>query len=185
MRLFVSVDLPDTVADQIADLQEDLADASGITPTDPTQAHVTLTFLGDVDPSRVDAVIEAIERGVERAAVDPFAVSVEGIGVFPDIDYISTVWLGIADGTQQLTRLNEAIKSETMDLGFESDDHEFTPHVTIARMKHAGGKAHVQDCVREWDPVIGQFQVDAVHLTESELQDSGPEYTTVEAFPLD
>ncbi|MFC6726125.1 2'-5' RNA ligase family protein, partial [Halobium palmae] len=46
MRLFVSVDLPSSLADSVAAAQEPLADAAGLRFVEPEQAHVTLKFLG-------------------------------------------------------------------------------------------------------------------------------------------
>jgi 2'-5' RNA ligase len=102
--------------------------------------------------------------------------------VFPHLDYISIVWLGVREGGTELTRLHEAIEDSTVDMGFDPEDHEFTPHVTLARMEHAGGKELVQDVVRERDPDAGSLDVTEVRLTESTLTPDGPEYETVERF---
>jgi len=69
-------------------------------------------------------------------------------------------------------------------MGFEPEDHEFTPHVTLARMHHAGGKELVQEQVTERDPTVGELAVDEIRLTESVLANDGPEYSTVEVIPL-
>ncbi|AHG02508.1 2'-5' RNA ligase [Halobacterium sp. DL1] len=185
MRLFVSVDLPDALADAVADVQEELAGASGLNFVDPEQAHVTLKFLGDVPDTRVEAVGDALETAVERADVEPFEATFEGLGVFPSLEYISVVWLGVGDGSAELTRLHEAIEREfVQEHGFGREDHEFTPHVTLARMEHAGGKELVQDVVRERDPTVGTVRVSAVRLTESRLTADGPNYETVRAVRL-
>ena len=184
MRLFVSVDLPDDHADAVRDLQNEFRGASGLNVTDPEQAHVTLKFLGDTPERRVDRVSDAIARGVEAADVDPFAVEYGGLGVFPDFDYISVLWLGVRDGGEQLTRLHEEIEAETTAIGFDPEDHEFTPHVTLARMNHAGRKELVQEVVRNEDPDVGTLHVEEIRLTESTLTADGPEYTTLAAIPL-
>ncbi|WP_336001114.1 RNA 2',3'-cyclic phosphodiesterase [Halorientalis halophila] len=182
-RLFVSVDL-DGLGDAVAAVQDLLSDASGLRVTDPDQAHVTLFFLGDTDPDRVDAVSDALDAAVADAGVDPFTAEFGGLGVFPSLDYISVVWLGVESGGEQLTRLHEAVEPRLVDLGFEPDDHEFTPHATIARMDHAGGKELVQEAVRERDPTAGSLRVEEVRLTESVLGEAGPEYSTIDRFAL-
>lgn len=184
MRLFVSVDLPDELAEAVEAIQSDLSEASGLRMTDPTQAHVTLKFLGEVDPSELDRTVRAIAAGVDDADVDPFEVELQGIGAFPSPEYISVVWLGVGAGGEELTRLHEAIEERAVAIEFDPEDHEFTPHVTIARMDHAGGKALVQRRLDETVPEIGRFQATEVRLTESNLGPDGPEYTTVERFEL-
>jgi len=183
MRLFVSVDL-DGLAAEVTRVQDLLSDASGLRMTDPEQAHLTLKFLGDTDPDRLPALTSELDRAVEESGVEPFRAEFGGLGVFPSHEYISVVWLGVREAGEQFTRLHESIEERTTAMGFDPEDHEFTPHVTLARMDHAGGKELVQSVVRERDPVVGEMTVDTVRLTESELRNSGPEYSTVEAFPL-
>jgi len=183
MRLFVSVDL-DGLARDVQRVQDRLADASGLRLTDPEQAHLTLKFLGDTDPDRLPALTEQLRLAVEESGVEPFPAEFGGLGVFPSLDYISVVWLGVRRGSKSFTRLHGAIEDRTTAMGFDPEEHEFTPHVTLARMDHAGGKELVQSVVSERDPDVGEMTVDAVRLTESELTPSGPEYSTVEEFDL-
>lgn len=184
MRLFVSVDVPDELTDAVDDLQDEFADAEGLNLTDPAQTHVTLKFLGDVDESRLPDLRRELAAAVADADVDPFTARFSGLGVFPSLEYISVVWLGVEDGSEELTRLHEAIEERATAMGFEPESHEFTPHVTLARMEHAGGKELVQQLVRERDPTVGETTVESVHLTESTLTDEGPVYTTAERFSL-
>lgn len=186
MRLFVSIDLPDRLADAVADVQERVSDAEGLRFVDPEQAHLTLFFLGDTDPDRLDDVEAALARAVDEADVDPFELRVGGLGVFPALDYISVLWAGVrdGDGAAETTRLHEAVENELTALGFEADDHEFTPHLTIARMDDARGKDVVQRAVRETDPDIGAVEVKEIRLKESTLTAEGPAYETVASVPL-
>ena len=182
-RLFVSVDL-DGLAAEIRAAQQLFEGASGLNFVDPTQAHLTLKFLGDTDAERVPEVLAALETAVETAGVDPFEATFGGLGVFPSLSYISVVWLGVREGGEQLTALHEAIEAETVTLGFDPEDHDFTPHVTLARMNHAGGKEQVQRVVEERDPDGGTLSVEEIRLTESVLGEDGPEYTTVGSVRL-
>ena len=184
MRLFVSVDLPDDLAGAVADVQEPLRDASGLSFTDPTQAHVTLKFLGETPRSRVGRIESAIRDAVDEAGVEPFEATFGGLGAFPSEEYIRVVWIGVREGSEELTRLHEAIEGRLVDLGLDPEDHEFTPHATLARMNHATNKALVQQVLRESDPTVGTTTVEEVRLTESEQGPDGPIYSTVERFPL-
>ena len=190
MRAFFAVDLPDTLAPAVADAQAPFADAPGVNPVDPEQAHVTLKFLGDIggrddetEPT-VDDVIAAGERAVDRAGVAPFKCAVAGLGVFPNREYISVVWAGIDRGGDALAALHEALESETTALGVDPEEHEFTPHVTLARVENATGAEAVRDTLDATDPEVGSFAVDEIRLVESTLTASGPEYEVVERFPL-
>ena len=179
MRLFVSVDLDDP--DAVAGTQAHLPDVASLRPVDPRGAHVTLKFLGEADPDRLD---DALATAVDDAGVAPFRTVVGGFGVFPSLDYINVVWTGVREGAPELTRLHEAIERETTALGVDPADHAFTPHVTLARMDDARGTEAVQQVVREADPTVGRYDVTEVRLTESRPTDDGPAYRTVARFPL-
>jgi 2'-5' RNA ligase len=182
MRLFVSVPLHG-LAEAVSAAQEPL-DLPGLKLTDPEGAHVTLKFLGEVDASRVDELTDAIDRAVDAAEATPFEAEVGGYGVFPSLDYISVVWTGFRSGGEGLTRLHEAIERETTALGFDPEDHSFTPHATLARMRDARSKDEVRRVVESDDPDVGTLLVERVELTESTLTDGGPVYSPVERFDL-
>ncbi|SDF82627.1 2'-5' RNA ligase [Halorubrum xinjiangense] len=191
MRAFFAVDLPDSLAPAVADAQAPFADAPGINPVDPEQAHVTLKFLGEVaegdendarDAPTVDDVIAAGERAVDREGVAPFNCAVGGLGVFPNREYISVVWAGVNRGGDELTALHEAFEAETTALGVDPADHEFAPHVTLARVENATGADAVRDALDAEDPEVGTFSVDEVRLIQSTLTASGPEYRVVREF---
>ena len=183
MRLFVSVDLPEDLAAGIERVQARFEDASGLDPVDPTRAHVTLKFLGEVDAERLPDVEDALDRAVESVDVAPFDATVAGLGVFPSLSYISVVWVGVEDDGQ-LTRLHDAVEREFVERGFDPEDHDFTPHVTVGRVRHAGGKEVIQRVVEEDSPTVGTMRVGSVALTESTLTDEGPAYRTVRRVPL-
>jgi 2'-5' RNA ligase len=190
MRAFFAVDLPDSLAPAVADAQAPFADAPGVNPVDPEQAHVTLKFLGDIggrddetEPT-VDDVIEAGERAVDRAGVAPFKCAVTGLGVFPNREYISVVWAGVDRGGDELAALHEALEAETTALGVDPADHDFTPHVTLARVENATGADAVRAALDAEHPEVGTFAVNEIRLVESTLTQSGPEYGVVREFGL-
>jgi 2'-5' RNA ligase len=184
-RLFVSIDLPDALTEGIAAAQEPITDASGMRPTDPAQAHVTLAFLGDTPAEEVPSVETALEDGVAAADVAPFEATYGGLGAFPSESYISVVWVGVHSGGEAMTQLHTAIVEALETAGYSVDTHDsFTPHVTIARMDHAGGKERVQRVLREHDPTVDAATVETVHLKRSVLTDHGPEYETIASVPL-
>jgi 2'-5' RNA ligase len=184
MRLFVSIDLPASLADGVAAAQSPLADAPGVKLVDPERTHLTLKFLGDTDPDRVPAVEEALETAVDDAGVGPFDVAVGGYGVFPSLSYISVVWAGIEAGAAETTRLHEAVERETTARGFDAEEHAFTPHVTLARVNDARSKDRIRRVVRGEDPDVGRFRAGEIRLTESTLTPDGPEYETVTRVAL-
>jgi 2'-5' RNA ligase len=166
VRLFVSVDLPADLATAVERVQRPLREAPGVRLVDPDRAHVTLRFLGDVPDDRLGAVERAVGDAVAAAGVGPFDATVGGLGVFPSPDRV------------------RAVEREAVALGVDPADHEFTPHVTLARTDDARATAPVREVVAGTDPTVGTFRVEAVHLTESRLDGDGPRYRTVARYPL-
>ncbi|MFC5971810.1 RNA 2',3'-cyclic phosphodiesterase [Halomarina salina] len=201
MRAFVSVDC-DPASAAIRRAQAPFEGLDGLRLTDPEQAHLTLQFLGDVDETLAEYAAEdtehgrdvpglsvleaALESAVDEGDVAPFDCTLSGYGTFPEGDYISVVWLGVVEGREELERLHEAVEAATTDLGFDPESHDFTPHVTLARMDHAAEKEQVRRVVdgAEGTPDPATMHVDAVRLTESTLTPDGPVYETVARFPL-
>jgi 2'-5' RNA ligase len=183
MRLFVSADLAG-LESEISTVQEHFADVSGVRLTQLENVHITLKFLGDVEEEGFSNLVDELEEAVDDAEIGTFDAEFGGLGAFPSEEYIRVLWVGVREGGAELTRLHEAIEERTVEMGFDPADHEFTPHATVARMDHAGGKERVQRALRETDPTVGIRKIGEVRLTESVLRDDGPEYTTVERFEL-
>lgn len=183
MRLFISVDL-EGLTEEVAAVQRLFADASGLGLTDPRQAHITLKFLGDTPSGQMPDLREAVAAAVTDSGIAPFRAELGGLGVFPGLDDISVIWLGVREGSTQLTTLHERIESQVTVLGFDPEEHAFTPHITLARMDHAGDKECIQELVETRDPSAGALTIDAVCLTKSTLTADGPVYETVERFEL-
>lgn len=182
MRLFVSVDLD--ANDELRTAQVPFESLDGIRLVDPEQVHITLKFLGSVDPNRLGTVKTTLAECIAATDVSSFNARAREYGVFPSHDYISVIWVGIRNDGGRLRLLHEVIEERMIEIGFEPAGHAFTPHATIARMDHAGGKAHVQKILSERDPDLGQFEVSEIHLTESTLTSDGPEYESVTTFEL-
>jgi len=181
-RLFVAVDCA-SLAESLADLQTVLPDAGSLRRTDPEQAHVTLQFLGETPDDRVEPTAETVADTVGATGVDPFELTVAGVGAFPSREYISVVWVGTANGSTQLDRLHEAVVDATTGLGFDEPDHAFTPHVTLGRMDDARGKTAVREFF-DREPTVGTVAVEAVELKRSVLGEGGPRYETVRRIDL-
>ncbi|MDR9430050.1 MAG: RNA 2',3'-cyclic phosphodiesterase [Natronomonas sp.] len=182
MRLFVSVDLGG-LGKEIGRLQAPLAELSGLRLTDSADAHVTMKFLGDGDHD-LDALSGAIDAAIDEADVGAFEATFDRVGAFPSTAYIRVVWLGVGRGAEPLTALHRRLEAETTALGYDAESHEFTPHVTLARMEHAAAKADVQAFLREDPPEVGPVHIDELRLKESTLTGDTPTYRTVARFGL-
>jgi RNA 2',3'-cyclic 3'-phosphodiesterase len=97
----------------------------------PEKLHVTVAFLGYVEPSRVASVVEALAAAAEAGA---FAVSLDKLGAFPHERKPRVVFVGAREQGAQFRALAKRVRDAYAALGFEFKD-DAVAHVTIARVK--------------------------------------------------
>lgn|SRR3989338_8925082 len=90
--------------------------------------HLTLKFLGEVMPRKIEKAKEAL-RVVEFA---PFSFSLSDVGVFPDESSPRVVWVGIGPQESSI-ELQKNIEKALHGL-FEKEKR-FHPHITLARIR--------------------------------------------------
>ena len=169
MRAFVAVELNEEVKGKIAALQADLP--SGIKRVEPANLHLTLAFLGEID----DVKAEEVATALDAVSAIPFEAKCLGVGVFPSMNFVRVVWVGIREGAHALSLLHAHTSDALAPLGFKKD--EFSPHITIGRPK---ARVDVREFIRRHeDDEFGSFLVDKLVLKKSTLTPQGPIYETV------
>src|SRR5919202_5112379 len=102
-RTFCAVELPDGVKSRVAEHVRRLRDGFPRVRASwerPEKLHITLKFLGEIEPSRVEALSLAAERAARQ--INSFTLSIEGAGAFPPRGLPRVLWLGIKDETGNL-----------------------------------------------------------------------------------
>lgn len=186
-RVFIAVALPQAIQDELRKPLEDLqALSTWIRANAVDRIHLTLHFLGNVDVAGKNALVETIQPVV--AAYRGFALTVEGVGAFPDRKRPKVLWAGIkGSGLAELIRLQPEIGSALLRVGVEVEPR-FTPHLTLGRVRsplRREGSRAFDDWYRRWQSAtFGEFMVDSVQLMRSQLGTGPPRYTTLATFPL-
>lgn len=138
--------------------------------------HVTLKFLGNIDSSKL-ARVEAALGGVK---FPPFPLEVKGAGAFPSLSRINVIWIGLGNGWSHVQRIYDQTEKLLLALGFPSETREFSPHITVARVKSNRKRDEIASLLRGLsDRPFGTLQVNAVRLKQSVLSSSGPKYSTL------
>ena len=150
----------------------------------PDKLHLTLKFLGDVPPTEINAVCNAVQRAV--AGKKPFQINCHGAGAFPDSKRPRTIWIGVREPSEAIQALQNSVDEELQKLGFPTERRRFQPHITLGRVR--GGGSGIQDLGRlidqhtEFD--AGQFLVEEVVVFASDLGPQGPVYTPLSRAKL-
>lgn len=128
MRLFIAIDLPDMVKEQLAPLCCGLPGARWIPPE---QMHLTLHFIGEVE----GGVFLDIQEGLASVYAERLYLQLDGVGFFPPRGKPRVVWAGLKK-SELLLQLYNRIEAKLVALGLKLEKRKFSPHITLARLKN-------------------------------------------------
>jgi 2'-5' RNA ligase len=179
----LSINLPDHVRAHLVDVRTRLQNAlPKISYTRTENLHITLKFLGNVDPKRVGDIAESLGR----IAVSPLQLSAERVECFPSRGPIRIVTAAMTGTLAPLRALVEAIEQRCKFLGFEREQRAYKPHVTLARARpvlSAKLRPSAHDATRDGFPGPA-FAPGEFILMDSKLSPKGSTYTPVARFPI-
>lgn len=133
-RLFLALDPSSIVRRSLAEWQDkpkDRLDRQGMRWVKPEKYHVTLLFLGDLP---VDLVTEQAQESVKTLPAPHLALG--RIMGLPDNKRPSIIALSVVDTTQMLIDLEAELRKALLG----EVEAEYTPHLTLSRMKPASTK---------------------------------------------
>lgn len=182
MRLFIGM-VPSTEA---------LAHAAGvvdrISPTTPDMRwvppqrwHVTLAFLGEVEPDRLPRLMAALDE-VAASQASPEDLHIEGAGTFR-----GALWLGVTPTERHspADRLARAVQRAARGAGITVERRPWRAHLTVARWKPTPER---DVGAREARAALEEYAGPAFNVTAFRLVHSvtGPEpsYTDLGIFGL-
>jgi 2'-5' RNA ligase len=178
IRSFIAFDIQnDSLLNRIAAVQKLLLQTNAdLKLVEPKNIHITVRFLGSINPEMVDKVYEAMKK----VKFTSFNVVLNGMGVFPTINYPRVVWAGITIGAEQLKSIFEQLEPQIHELGFASEPEGFNPHLTIARVRSGANKQRLVDFVTQHSEYeFGHIKASCLRLKKSQLSPYGPTYTTL------
>ncbi|MFL6584742.1 MAG: RNA 2',3'-cyclic phosphodiesterase [Chthoniobacterales bacterium] len=169
-RLFVAIDLPDSIRRLLGTLDPKLR---GVRLIEPEQIHLTLGFFGNVSPDAEEKLGQRL-RAIEWK---PFFLPVAGIGAFPGKGRPTVIWAGVGAGHPHLFQLHKRVQEAALGAGIEPDLRSFHPHITIARCRDVSAEA-IRPFLRaheEFD--AGMIHVEECYLYASKLTPAGSIHT--------
>ena len=173
-RLFIGIPVSEDVKKNIQTLVSTL-DETGADCNFVKEFHFTLKFLGDVEEEKIPEIIEKLNN----ISVNQFSVKLKGVGVFPNLKQIRVIWVGVEDA--HLTQLMREVNTKLNYI--RKNDHEETPHLTVARVKSAKNMEQLKKVLQTLkDKEFGEMVVDKMILYESELTPQGAVYKIVKEF---
>ncbi len=175
-RLFVALNLPDPVKNDLALLNYGLPGARWVAPPN---LHLNLRFIGEVDGGAFTDIREALSD----VRIEPFELTLKGTGFFPPKQSPHTLWAGV-EKNESLTVLHSRVEAAIAKIGFPRESRKFAPHVTVARLNDAPDNR-----VAAWLSGNALFKsapflVGSFCLYSSQLTGHGAEYEIEQEYEL-
>lgn len=175
-RLFTGIEVPANIGFLLSLKRGGLQGARWI---DPENYHITLRFIGDVDRSTANEVVDGLDR---LAMTEGFSIRLDHLGAFGG-DKPRALFAGV-ENNEALHRLQGAQERIMQRLGLAPEGRKFVPHVSLARLR---GTTAME--VARFLAGAGQFEPLAFPVTRFVLFSSrdsvgGGPYRVEEAYPL-
>lgn len=178
-RLFVGLTLPEQVESPLLESRRSWQNLPGARFA--RELHLTLKFLGNVGESDIPKIVSALESAAK--GLDPFTLSVGGLGCFPNARRASVLWRGVDQGFNEISEAAAQVERAVEPLGFPRETRPYTPHITLARLRPAfDARSWLAKADGSAPPP--PFQVDQFHLIQSDLRPDGARYTSLRRFPF-
>ena len=183
MRLFLAIELPNDVREHLQRVQQLMARAlERASLTRDAALHITVKFLGEADPSKLDAIVESL-TAVGGGSVELTATHAE---CFPNRGTVRIVAAGFGGDIKRLAGIHDAIEQRCIRLGFRREERPYQAHVTLARARPVlppSPRRSVTDLTAPLWPGP-TFTAGAFVLFQSRLTPQGSRYTRLHEFPL-
>ena len=177
IRTFIAIEIPQDVISDIDEIQQALKSYRfSIKWVRPESIHLTLKFLGNIDPAAVESINRVLKTTVD--SFKPFSIQAKGLGVFPGVKRPRVIWMGIVGQKDRLAGLQRNLDKNLNDIGFARDKRPFKGHLTLGRAKGRIDARRIGSVLTEYSNFEAQpFTVGSLILYKSELLPTGAVYT--------
>lgn len=166
-RLFIAIRPPAEIRARLLALSGKIAGARW---QDDMQLHLTLRFVGEVDPHQAQDLADALAL----VNFTPFTIALSGLGEFERKGRVDTIWAGVQP-RDALTQLHQKVDRACVLAGLTAEERAYLPHITLARLSRGAGstRAFLEQNAGLSSP---PFLIDRFGLFESHLGQSGAIY---------
>jgi RNA 2',3'-cyclic 3'-phosphodiesterase len=174
MRLFTAIDFKE-IEDYLIKLQNNI-DSPIAQLKKVSVFHLTLKFLGKVSEDKASIIKEKLKQ----VKFNPFSLTLDKIGVFPNENFIRVIWVSIKQ-SDEVIQLQKDIESALEEFKLKKD-FEFQPHITLARVKTIDNKEEFIKNIKKIKVEEKTIEIKDFKLIKSTLTQKGPVYEDVAVF---
>jgi 2'-5' RNA ligase len=183
MRTFVAIPLPEECQTTLGRLQQSLRSCGAeVRWVAISSIHLTLKFLGEVDPDIVARLAESFKSAARSQ--HGFDLRLHGLGCFPNQRNPRVIWCGIDGETESLSRLQQHVETSCALFGFTPENRVFHPHLTLGRVNGKRNLRPLLECIKIGSDLECKFRTDHFNIYKSTLRPQGAVYTVLESIAL-
>lgn len=181
-RLFIAIKITPSKAleDTYSELKQKLSQ-SKINWVNRHNFHLTLKFLGDVEDYYVNSlhmILEQVAAGNSSFILETTEISFFGRKRQPQV-----IWYGYKPNLL-FNKLATSIEDSLTELGFEKEDKNNLPHLTLGRVKYLAPENNLQEILSSVMPASSCHQVNIFSLIKSTLTPNGAVYNVINNYKL-
>lgn len=179
IRLFVGLDLPDDIKDELYALRGGLEGAIWHTKD---KLNLNLRFIGNVE----EPVAEEVLKELRYIRFPAFYMSFKEIGYFASKNIPHHIWTGVSE-PKIIGELQQKIDLAIKKAGAgDADRFKFVPHVSLAKLQgttidEVFRYIALNNLFKSREFLVDSFSLFASHAREN---GEGKYYTVEEAYPL-
>lgn len=174
-RLFTALEVPRSVAAGLSLLKGGLPGSRWV---DAENYHVTLRFIGDVDPRQADDLADALDH----ISAPPIHLKVNGLSVFGSKKPHALITL--VEPQSDLIALHADMERLCQRLGMPADARRFIPHITLARLKNTTPEEAALYLSQRGLVSVPEFTASRFVLMSSRDSVGGGPYAIEAVYPL-
>ena len=179
-RIFIGIKIPGEIGEGLIKIQNELKLAELKAKfVEAENLHINLKFLGDTPNEEIEKISFAVQNTADN--FKKFNIEVKGLGFFPESNNPRVIWAGVS--SEEIFKLHDLLESNLSNIGLPRDSRNFSPHITLARIKSAD-KEKLRRVIQNNDSTIGIFEASEITLVKSELSEEGPSYSDIRKFRL-
>lgn len=143
---------------------------------EPNNMHLTIKFFGNIGEKEVGTISEGMKAFSDMA---PFEISLSKVGAFPSRKRPKVIWIGV-EKSERLEELWKSMEEISAKAGIPADKREFSPHLTIGRVKGTRNPGELRDFIKAHeDDDFNARQIKEIKLKKSQLTPAGPVYSDI------
>jgi len=178
-RLFVSLNLPDPVLEQMIAIRDSVSNNKNVKWEPKEKLHLTIKFIGDVSSETTNEISSDLAFIENYSSIK---CSLNKFGFYYRGNKPIILWAGLETDVilnKLIAELNERLKNFNIPV----EQRKFNPHITLLRIKNDPGINFVKNFKNfTFKPIL--FTTNSVTLYKSILHSEGSEYIEIKNYKL-